>query len=1313
MVECGIMNIERKNDGCGIRQAVKGSVMKKLFVILISVCILCSSISTSVMAEDSNIDVVIEEGTSEDLNSDVAFDDIISDEAVIEETTTEETASEENAIVENTIEEDSLKDSSSEDVNPEKEDNNIISTVEPAHPSEISFFGLRYSDEQKAENLRDFLVERLSNINMYQDELTLGEYSFDNSGASDVLFVDLSNFADFEMYANSENIDSTKEIISIAIKDIQNKYPRLFWVENYYCCKFKTSNYKVTRIGLKLNCYTNFNINKGLQQVINKVDSLTADFDNYVQSIINLIPDSYSDYEKVLFVNDYFCTNYKYDTSYSIYNAYDLFKKGTGVCQAYTLAFMAVMDELGIECDSVPSKEMNHIWNIVELNGKWYHIDVTWNDPYWETYDIDTLGRAEHKYFLLSSEGMQNKTPNHYGFDVDSYGYEFGTEFDETDVNLQSSLASSFINLNGTWYNTGYNSTDFTCGLYSFDSPDISTITNDDLKTPLYNIGQWGQNGSFSYLSKYKDTILYNTPTSIGVFDGNEFAELYVPERANNKKIYGFDIKDNTIRVQLATSPTKSGMKNAILQTANIIDVVYMDYDGTILAEGFAVEGAEVPDLFIPDAPVRESEGKYKYTFDKWVTDDGMTFIAEYTKTLKEGFTLSSQEGITISSIPNNIIYGDDGFKINISATEETPDLGAFEFAIVDENGNTIENSKVAAVDPEGNVSIKAAGTTYIKVSRSGNEDYADFEQFETLVVAPKEIIITPTSGLSKYEGQEDVELTYTFDNNEIINPEKDIISGTLSRAKGEEPGVYNFTLGTLKINDNYKLVLPETAVTFEVKAKLNQDVIVGEINNSEVCYGNTLKLSVSQKQTDAVNEFIFSSSNEKIATVDEEGNITFVGVGEAKITISNAGNYKYNKYVKELLFNVSKREIILSDIDFNKKTAIFTNTLEADTTLNLDFNKLVSEVIGVCEEDNTKYNVKAINLILSGERAEFYNLATEQFNCTVANTNIIDVNPKADNGSVSGIGKYLANSEVKLTATANSNFKFDGWYRNETLISTAVTYTFNTSVLEGVEARFSPINDDESNDGFSGGGAGGSTAGSSGGGGGGAGGGSASATKPSTNTDKTEENEKKENNKEEEKGSSEEIVPVVWSNPFIDVKKDAWYYADVKNIIEKKLMTGTADDTFSPDAATTRGMIVTILYRLEGEPLTDINNVFDDVDASDYYSKAIAWAVANGIVNGVGDGKFAPNDKITREQFAAILYRYASYKNLDVTLKAKLDNFSDNKEISTWAMDAITWANTNGIITGTSATTISPQNGAVRAQAAAMLNRFINLSNK
>lgn len=178
---------------------------------------------------------------------------------------------------------------------------------------------------------------------------------------------------------------------------------------------------------------------------------------------------------------------------------------------------------------------------------------------------------------------------------------------------------------------------------------------------------------------------------------------------------------------------------------------------------------------------------------------------------------------------------------------------------------------------------------------------------------------------------------------------------------------------------------------------------------------------------------------------------------------------------------------------------------------------------------------------------------------------------------------------------------------------------------------------------------------------------------------------------------------------PFTDVAPGAWYYDAVSYVYANGLMDGTSATTFEPNANMTRAMLVTILWRMEGEPVVNYIMPFTDVDGGAWYAEAVRWASSEGIVEGVSDTEFAPNEAVTREQFAAILYRYAQYDGMDaVTLEENLGGFTDADSISEYAVPALNWAVGEGIITGTTATTLEPQGTATRAQAAAMLMRFV-----
>lgn len=176
---------------------------------------------------------------------------------------------------------------------------------------------------------------------------------------------------------------------------------------------------------------------------------------------------------------------------------------------------------------------------------------------------------------------------------------------------------------------------------------------------------------------------------------------------------------------------------------------------------------------------------------------------------------------------------------------------------------------------------------------------------------------------------------------------------------------------------------------------------------------------------------------------------------------------------------------------------------------------------------------------------------------------------------------------------------------------------------------------------------------------------------------------------------------------PFADVPAGSWYCDAVQYVYEEGLMAGTGEGCFSPDLTTSRGMIVTILYRLEGSPAVSGGAAFADVTSGQWYSDGVAWASANGIVTGYTNGSFGPNDTITREQMAAILYRYARCKGCDVSARAQLNSYSDASQVASYATESMSWAVGSGLITGTSGTTLSPAGSATRAQAAVILARF------
>ena len=182
----------------------------------------------------------------------------------------------------------------------------------------------------------------------------------------------------------------------------------------------------------------------------------------------------------------------------------------------------------------------------------------------------------------------------------------------------------------------------------------------------------------------------------------------------------------------------------------------------------------------------------------------------------------------------------------------------------------------------------------------------------------------------------------------------------------------------------------------------------------------------------------------------------------------------------------------------------------------------------------------------------------------------------------------------------------------------------------------------------------------------------------------------------------TEEPAPAM---PFTDVKEGDWFYDEVLYVYENGLMNGVGDNRFAPNSATTRGMLVTILYRLEGEPDVTGEAGFSDVGDT-WYTDAVIWAAANDIVNGIGDNQFGPENTLTREQLVTMLYRYAQNKGYDVTASADLSGYPDAGQIQSWAQEAMTWAVAEGIVEGMDGN-LNPAGSATRAQIATILMRF------
>ena len=357
-------------------------------------------------------------------------------------------------------------------------------------------------------------------------------------------------------------------------------------------------------------------------------------------------------------------------------------------------------------------------------------------------------------------------------------------------------------------------------------------------------------------------------------------------------------------------------------------------------------------------------------------------------------------------------------------------------------------------------------------------------------------------------------------------------------------------------------------------------------------------------------------------------------------------------------------------------------------------------------------------------------NAATLTVNAPTTYTISADVDPVGA-GTVSGGGKYTAGTSVTLTATNNPGYRFVGWVESGTTVSTNPNYTFVANSNRSLTAQFDRIS---------------------------SGGGDSDPTYSITLPSRVTGGELKLSRRYAEKGETVTISAIPDEGyeldtltvtdskgkeidlthkggneytfkmpagrveievsfreievelPFTDVPEGAWYADAAAYVYEHGLMAGTSATTFAPDATTSRSMIATILWRMAGSPVVNYAMDYTDVAQGQWYSEAIRWAASEGIVGGYGNGLFGTNDPITREQFAAMLYRFAQEQGYDVSIgeNTNILSYTDVADLADYAISAMQWAVGAGIINGTGdGSTLSPHGQATRAQAAVMLMRF------
>lgn len=182
--------------------------------------------------------------------------------------------------------------------------------------------------------------------------------------------------------------------------------------------------------------------------------------------------------------------------------------------------------------------------------------------------------------------------------------------------------------------------------------------------------------------------------------------------------------------------------------------------------------------------------------------------------------------------------------------------------------------------------------------------------------------------------------------------------------------------------------------------------------------------------------------------------------------------------------------------------------------------------------------------------------------------------------------------------------------------------------------------------------------------------------------------------------------APVIPSTGFADVSASAWYYSAVSYVVDEGIMSGTGTNTFSPNATLTRGMVAQMLYAMSGKP-NQGSNTYGDVASGAWYAKAVSWVSSKGIMTGYGEGRFAPETPVTREQLALILFNYAKLQGYDTSASSSLSAFPDGASVASWAQQAMSWAVAEGLFSGRDGSMLTPAGTATRAEIAQIFMQF------
>jgi len=368
------------------------------------------------------------------------------------------------------------------------------------------------------------------------DSLTTKIAAFSSNSVEQTIYDGLNSF---QKRIDVEKFNLSSGDFKTRVENVLNSCPELFYVEAEYSCE--TLNDRVISYMPKYNSTPS--------QMTSQKNYLEGE----MNKIISQVDSSWTDFEKIVFIHDYLAQNFEYDTSYKIYDAYQFFTKGKGVCQAYTAVFAGLMTKLGIDVTTAASDSMQHIWNVVKLNGKWYHVDVTWDDP-----TNDKFGLANHNNLLLSDSKIASSVDS-----SSKYHHDWVTGYkciDKTYDNyfwLTAAVTSPFKYLDGKWYYAKYDAAEKSGDLYSCDLKSIGNKVTSLGTWTVYGDDNSYYSSTYCGLDIYQGKLFFNTQDSLCYYSPSDNETTVVNKPSVSGKLYGMRIRNNNIQYAVTTDYNK------------------------------------------------------------------------------------------------------------------------------------------------------------------------------------------------------------------------------------------------------------------------------------------------------------------------------------------------------------------------------------------------------------------------------------------------------------------------------------------------------------------------------------------------------------------------------------------------------------------------------------------------------------------------------------------------------------------------------------------------------------------------------------